>query len=350
MELLISKHPLISGLRIKSTNDCFRFCIENADQLNIATGYITNDSIYEVKQYLEYRNHSLSMNLFVGMHYLEGFTKLQYNAVRDLSKYLTDHELGKVYLSPNALYHGKMYSLSRGSDSIGSFVGSSNLGSFIGTSRNLIESDVFFDGIEANIIQSQISSIISTLGVEFKECNPITKFLPPSVDLFNQNDNVQKVDKEYVGKATDLATGPKIKIRLKTTPKSNLNVSQGAGKVPNKFTPRDWYEVEVNISTKTENRDLIPWNSDKELNEQCAFFVITDDGYKFKCSRQGQCGKNLRSTPVLRILGRWIKGRMENEGVIKNGEVVTEETLNKFGKHFLVLQKTFDDNWLLTME
>ena len=46
----------------------------------------------------------------------------------DVSEFKSDE--GKVYLSPKALFHGKMYSFYEDSACLGSFVGSSNLGSF----------------------------------------------------------------------------------------------------------------------------------------------------------------------------------------------------------------------------
>ena len=39
--------------------------------------------------------------------------------------------------------------------------------------------------------------------------------------------------------------------------------------------------------------------------------------------------KNFRSAHDLKILGRWIKGQMENAGALKLGDKVTEETFKK---------------------
>lgn len=84
--------------------------VDNATDFNIATGFITNDSIAALKQIVEFREGKLNISLFIGMNYLEGFTKPQYIAVRELNNYLITNNLGAVYLSPKALYHGKMYS------------------------------------------------------------------------------------------------------------------------------------------------------------------------------------------------------------------------------------------------
>lgn len=89
---------------------------------------------------------------------------------------------------------------------------------------------------------------------------------------------------------------------------------------------------------------------DKLPKEDEEFTVITDDHFMFKCKRQGDYGKNLRTVGDLRILGKWIKGHMEAEGTLKLGEMVTEETLEKFHKSKLVFTPTKSGIWLLKME
>lgn len=91
MEVLLSANPIISNINCKSVKDYYRSMIETADHLNIATGFITNDSIVELKNLIEYRNFGLSLDLFIGMNLLEGFTKLQYNAVKELNAFTTVH-------------------------------------------------------------------------------------------------------------------------------------------------------------------------------------------------------------------------------------------------------------------
>ena len=79
-----------------------------------------------------------------------------------------------------------------------------------------------------------------------------------------------------------------------------------------------------------------------------SFYVITDDGYKFKCSTMGDYSKNFRSADDLCILGRWLKGRMENSNALTIGEKVTENTLKKYGRNNITLTKTTIPNlWYL---
>lgn len=350
MEILLSSNPIISDIRCRAVRDHYRPMIETADHLNIATGFITNDSIVELRNLIEYRKFSLTLDLFIGMNLLEGFTKLQYNAVKELNSFLTESASGRVLLSPKALYHGKMYSFMQNNSCLGAFIGSSNLGSFVGTSNNYIEAEAFFDGTEANRVNSTIVKVIERLGTEFSIIPPVTDFIPSPVELLKDYNFVEQIGIEKTALAKASVRGEKVRIPLKDEPKSNLNTYFGAWKNKDKFSPRGWYEVEIIISKKIENRDLIPWSKIKEENENCHIFVITDDGYKFECYRQGDYGKNFRSAHDLKILGRWIKGQMENEGALEIGKPVTADVLEKFGKKYLVLQKTIDDCWLMTLE
>ena len=48
------------------------------------------------------------------------------------------------------------------------------------------------------------------------------------------------------------------------------------------------------------------------------------------------------------ILGRWLKGRMENNKALNIGEKVTENTLKKYGRNNITLTKTTIPNlWYL---
>ena len=54
----------------------------------------------------------------------------------------------------------------------------------------------------------------------------------------------------------------------------------------------------------------------------------------------GDYGKNLRSKDDLTILGRWIKGRMEANGALKSGELLTSSSLDSYGRNSITLTQT----------
>ena len=93
MDILFSKNPIIRELEYQCVNDKIVNYFENATQLNIATGFISNESIVELRRLIEYRNQTLSLSLFIGMNYIDGFTKLQYNAIKELHSFLNSYNL-----------------------------------------------------------------------------------------------------------------------------------------------------------------------------------------------------------------------------------------------------------------
>lgn len=344
MELLLPENPIVQrAIHTKSISKMYNHLVENATALNIATGFITNDSIAALKQIIEFRERELSLSLFIGMNYLDGFTKSQYHAVRDLNGFLTDNHVGNVYLSPHSLYHGKMYSFMHDDKCLASFVGSSNLGSFVGTSQNYIETDILFQNKEGLEVNQYIKQITSILGQNFNDLPAITNFKENDAELLKGYSYVKKLTSAEMYEILQTATGISVDIPLKTEAKSNLNTYFGKGKIKGRYSPRGWYEVELIVSTKLANRDIIP---DKECG---SFTVVTTDGYEFECSRQGDYSKNLRSEKDLKILGRWIKGQMENSGALEVGAPVTQETLLKFGKSALRFEKTTNGNFLLSL-
>lgn len=344
MEILLPSNPLIQQhIRTKSISNIFNGLVENATDFNIATGFITNDSIAALKQIVEFREGKLNISLFIGMNYLEGFTKPQYIAVRGLNNYLITNNLGAVYLSPKALYHGKMYSFMKNSTCLASFIGSSNLGSFVGTSQNYIEADAQFIADEGVKVNKYIYEITHSLGETFNNLPEINNFIANDIELLKGYSFVKKLSREQLSDELANRTGEFVDIPLKTEAKSNLNTYFGKGKIKGKYSPRGWYEVEIILSKKMHNRDLIPTKDDGP------FTVITNDGYEFQCSTQGDYSKNFRSEHDLKILGRWIKGQMENEGALQIGTPITPETLSLFGKSFLRLEKTKDGKFILSL-
>lgn len=350
MELLFTKKPILRDIQSRSIEDFYSNCVDSSDQLNIATGFITNDSIVELNNILRYRNFDFGINLLIGMHAIDGFTELQYRSVKRLNNLLCENNAGHIYLSSHALFHGKMYSFMKGKECIGSFIGSSNLGSFVGTSNDNIEVDIVFPNKEGVFINDKILKVIDALGTDFTETPTPTSFKAPEFKIFNDYEHVTHVSEGKLENIKNGVYGPIIRIPLKAEPKSNLNTYFGAGKTKGRYSRRDYYEVEIIISKHLPNRDLIPWSNDKNKNQNCHISVVTQDGYEFECNRQGDYGKNFRSTKNLRILGRWIKGHMENAGVLTPGDLITNDMLSEFGHHHIALQKSINNLWYMWLE
>ena len=192
-------------------------------------------------------------------------------------------------------------------------------------------------------MNTYILKITQALGTNIKDLPVMERFKEVDAELLKDYSYVRKLSNNELQKELSSRTNLYVDIPLKTEAKSNLNTYFGKGKIKGKYSPRGWYEVEIIVGKNMPMVDLIPDKYDGP------FTVVTTDGYEFECSRQGDYSKNLRSEKDLKILGRWIKGQMENCGALEIGTPVTEETLEKFGKNYLRLEKTTTGKFILSL-
>lgn len=344
MELLLTKNPLVSSIGAHSTDDLFKSLVERASDFNVATGFITNEAILELHHMAKFRKdetaEAMHMNILIGMHYIDGITRIQYEAIKCLNDYLSQYNLGKIMFSTHAAYHGKMYSFLKGDKCLAAFVGSSNLGSFIGTSQNLLECDMMLKDKEGLEVNQRIVQLFNLIGNDLSKMPEITDFKPAEAKLLKNHEHVREVPAQELQDIFHLETIISCDVPLKAEPKSNLNTYFGAGKIKGKYSRRDWFEVELIIGKGLN----CPLPTGGQI-----FTVVTDDGFEFECQRQGDYDKNFRSTKDLRILGKWIKGQMIADGVLGLGDVVTEDTFTHFGKNKIHFEKKTNDKWLIKL-
>ena len=343
IELLNSNFQPLKTTFKKFSDVFFDLFVNRSSSTRIASGYISEESIADLINLYE-TGYNKPLNLIVGMQYFEGFSYGQYYALLRLGEMLTSNNLGGVFISTLMKYHGKVYSFCEKGKYI-SIIGSSNLTKISITkeyaAERVYDTDIYiydesvtFD-INNFIINLQDKFCTNLNSLQFEKL----KIIEPS-NLFEDYLSVEKVSIDNIqNQLTDIV----FDIPLKTKEKSNLNVYFGKGRqnfANGSILPRDWYEVEVIVPSMTTEKKNYPRNKQ--------FYVVTDDGYKFECKTSGDYSKNFRSTPELKVLGRWIKGRMENRRVLKTGEKVTEEILTNYGSHFLHLIKMIDPNtWYL---
>ena len=123
--------------------------------------------------------------------------------------------------------------------------------------------------------------------------------------------------------------------------KSNINVCYAAPR--NSKSSRNWYETQLNIEKKVREQTGYPYTG-------VPFYVVTDDGYGFLAHTTSANNKQLAAVKNELILGRWIKGRLVSEGLvrpiddtaadIKRTGMITEEMLAEYGCNAVVFQKT----------
>lgn len=345
MELLFSNFPPMKT-SYRTFADVFYDLVPQSTRIDIAVGYITSDSLIELQKMVELNNLN-ALNLTIGMHYFEKFTKIEYNAAVALNKFLKENNLGKVMLVTPFKYHGKLYLYSNQSGAFAGIIGSNNLSSIIDGSTRVYESSVLLnDKKVAREMKDFIDKLVATstscideLEIDkFKEVNP----------LLEGHDLVKKVDSREMRVIAYSKTNVSFNIPIKgyeVSPHSNLNVFFGKGRKGKNglVKPRHWYEVELIVPKEITMQTGYP----QSKTDDAEFIVVTDDGWSFKCKVSGDYSKNFRSDGDLKILGKWLKGRLENAGVLKVGEPVTKETLRKYGRDTFTLTKTQTGIWFL---
>lgn len=319
--------------------------IENADRkvsdlIKISVGFISVDSIMMLREYIRSRSIK-AVELTVGMHAFSLFTRPQYKAVTLLDEELRSRTAGQVNICTAFPFHGKVYTFWKQGHPHYGIIGSSNLDSILAGGHHDYEVDLMFDDIQTlrktALLQKELSE---------KASRPLQDWTPEKFKLNPQfaadQPNVETLSLEKTSEYWSLAQQNSFLLKLKTEPKSNLNSFFAKGRENKKtkiIRPRPWYEVEVIVGADIVKQIGYPRKSE--------FEIVTKDGYKFECVTCGDYSKNFRSKHDLRILGMWIKGKMEEAGALQVGEPVTEAVLNRFGKKSIKLTATNDPKlWL----
>jgi len=338
MELLLSNFPPASYSN-NSSRRYFEQAIKGCVELKIASGYISSDALIDLKRIIEL-NGRPKLDLMIGMHFFDGFTRGQYRAAIELNSFLKDHNLGSVKLSDRLKFHGKMYSFLQSDSSRSAIIGSSNLGSLYDGLDRLYETDILLKGTESLDISRVIEDIINKLGTSLEEIQNI-RFVANN-KLLENHENVRKVESEELAKIQKSTLKDGFRIPIKAEPKSHLNPYFGKGRDNHRgyIAPRPWYEVEIIVSKKITSLPGYPRSR--------SFTVFTDDGWSFKCETNGTNSKNFRSKDDLKILGKWIKGRMEEDGALEIGTRVTREIIESYGRDYITLLPTDNpDIWYI---
>lgn len=347
MEFLYSNYNPVKFSR-KNFEEKFSELIATAECVNIGVGYVTEESLAHLKRIMELNSQLKMLNLIIGMHFIDKFTKGQFDAATELNKFLKKSHRGQVKVVTPFRFHGKMYVYQDRKDKkLTGIIGSNNLSSILrSTAYRTYETSVFIDDStyakEMYEFLQQLSSKacvdIDTLELHMSDFKKAESPLDGSME-------VKKLDITELASAMEQKTDVSFEIPVKTTEKSNINAYFGKGRLQSRSgyeKPRQWYEVELILPVEIRRQKDFPKNTPET---EGIFTVITDDGWQFKCQVEGGNGndinknKNLRSSGDLEILGKWLKGRLESSNDLKVGEPVTNDTLEKYGRKSITMTK-----------
>lgn len=346
MKFLYSNFPPLKT-QCDTFADAFYDYASRSKKIDIAVGYVTSDSLVELQKLAEFNNDRI-VNLIIGMHYFDLFTRVEYNTAMELNRFLMEQGRGEVRLVTPFRFHGKLYSYSNSNRPIAGIIGSNNLSSIVEGGVKTYEAAVLLEDEASSRDMNDFITRLSRISTENIADLSITSFKNGRSPLEGQ-EYVEKVSDAVRSECAAAKTSVTFEIPVKpyeVSAKSNMNVFFGKGREGKNglVKPRHWYEIEVIVSKDITSKPGYP----KSKEEAGAFDVITDDGWKFKCYVGGDYNKNFRSENDLKILGRWLKGRLEEAGVLQVGQPVTQETLRQYGRSAFSLTKTSIPNlWYL---
>ncbi|MDQ1910539.1 NgoFVII family restriction endonuclease [Paenibacillus sp. GD4] len=326
--------------------DYFKEAAGNSDSLEIAVGYVSKASLMELQNIVEDSGIN-NVCLNIGMYYLEGMPEGTYNAALSLNEAWKQAGIGEVRIVKAFKYHGKLYTFYKKGNPVAGIIGSNNLGALKLEASNLRQYEISAVTETPEEIE-EVSNIIRKL----KEPRCSANIQEVRVPLVREV-NTALVGQEFVTRITSdevaayqrNVTDISFEIPLKVPENhadprmrgSNINVCYASGR------KRVWWEIEMVVGK--EIRDLPGY---PEHNKP--FMAVTDDGWKFKAWTCGQNNKNLYSKDDLKIMGRWIKGRLVASGLVEPVNqvetdkafkgMITEEILEKYGRNSITLTKT----------
>ncbi|MBX3068789.1 MAG: NgoFVII family restriction endonuclease [Cryobacterium sp.] len=306
----------------------------------MVVAYVSEDSVVDLGRLISESEEIQKFDLVVGMARFDGMTFGQMSALTSLDAQLIEQELGRVHVVKAIPVHAKISGFMAG-DGHRALVGSSNLSGLISSFRQY-EVDIFFDeSPSAEKLYEFACEVRDKVSVPLDQAKEFVKLREPDSEILLGVSGVTTAESDV----EILMTTVKFSIPLKVTAKSNLNAFLGKGRAHNgREIPRSWYEIELIVPKSITQKEGYP----QAGTPSSTFTVITDDRLQFKCSVQGDYSKNFRSSGDLKILGKWIKSRLEAAMVLEPGHAITEETLSKYGRNDLTFVKLEGDNlWYL---
>ena len=285
---------------------------------------MSKKSIIEIDKIVR-QHDDLKIRLIMGMYYIEGFPESIYNTAVQVNQSWQADGIGEIRVVKSMKYHGKIYGFYNNGVLKSAVVGSHNLGALVTEANNLRQYEIslftedpsecseisdHLDQLSSDLVSTNISyaggiSIIHEENSKLTDVEGVVKVTPAEVDMY--------IDKETNIEFDIPLKVPGIPGATKDYMKSNINKCYAKGRLNTRtgvVTERGWWETEIIVGTSITNQPTYPMKNEP-------FYVVTDDGWKFKAHVSGDHKKNFESDSDLKILGYWLKGRLVAAGIVE---------------------------------
>ena len=336
--------------------DTFNVQMRQADEIEIAVGYVSRASLEELDE-LVTLNNIKHICLNIGMYYIEGMPEGSYHTALKLNKKWQESGIGEIRIIRAFKYHGKTYCFYKDGKPFSAIIGSANLGVIKLEASNRRQYE--FSSITTDTGECQeLSELLEKL--KQPNCSSNINDVTDMPLIFEKNTALSGIElvaevppsnvefyKRCMAYASFMlplkvpATEDRLMDDGKHYTKSNVNVCYAAPR--SKRKSRDWYETQLTVS-----KEITRINGYPEKN--VPFFIITDDGYWFKAHTTSDGNKQFSAVGDELIMGRWLKGRLAASGLVSpvndtqldtdRKGMITKEVLQEYGCENLYLKKT----------
>jgi len=274
------------------------------------------------------------VTLIFGLCYWEGITPSLEALLRDFHKIANaKNKKSGVFFCQKDRFHGKFYIFENGERKWAS-IGSSNF------------SDSGFGGWLESNTKLTLSAQIKPLEEYFSRlmrlnAKPINLLTFPSR---KKELNKKRALKSKTPLPKNILQQPiAFKLEVKPQPKSHVNLFAGSGRLTKGiYIKRGWYEIELGVQ-KTDMQKLKlfvrPTKTPFKLNLVDGDANVIPALFKRKTEKANSARTVLDGSDFMSIprfeLGKFIKSKLIDAGVIKYGELITEDTLDAYGNKWL---------------
>jgi HKD family nuclease len=316
--------------------------LESFQSLEIASGYFGASLIDVIKPKLLQIAERGHCKILIGMIFNEGVSTSQKKKLEELHADLKkiNHQSG-VFVTLSQ-YHGKIYKFNNPTNSK-IYVGSSNL-SFSGFKDNYEFNALISDQQTKNRVALFLEHIFSPECEFSAELDEVELFVKGAK---NQPKEVEDSSlRSFLISPSDFPVLPiidetKIQLRVDSQPNSSLNLffEPGRKNKNGKYAPRHWFEVEITSTAKEINQTGYP------IGDFNAYIKDGQNHYLIPMITASANNKALTSKGDRKILGEFLKSKLQSLGILEKGQRITSDVLADYGKDFVVLKKFADGKY-----
>lgn len=322
--------------------------IEQSEVTRIASGYIGIDVFRKTEPIFKRKiEQGGVVTLIFGLGKWEGISQKLEFLLRDFHKYANNKNKDSgVYFCQKDKYHGKIY-LFKNKFNEWASVGSSNF------------SPTGFGGYQEANVEIRDQATITEINQYFdrlqtNNAKPINLISFPSKEkeLLAQ-EKYEKINIQPNFRDLPIA----FKLEIKPHSKSHINLFAGIGRLNRTtgiYSKRPWYEVEIGITVEEVRKNLKNYLP----NQKSPYYlkIIDADGNIMNANFKRKTGGSHSEKTLREIgldfmtgtgedsdggkngriqLGIFIKNKLIDAGLIKYGEIITEDILDIYGNHYL---------------